>query len=845
MNYSKNSIIKKHKTLVSARRKLSTKLIINFFRIFVLAILLLGAVGISVGLGMASGILEGTPDVEAISIAPSGVSTTIYDVDGNEIEKLVASGSNRIPVSIDQVPDCLQKAFIGIEDERFYKHNGIDVKGILRSGVEFVLAGKKQGASTITQQLLKNNVFVNGGNESSLGELIKRKIQEQYLAVELEKVQSKTVILENYLNTINLGAGCYGVQAASLRYFNKDVSELNISESAVIAAITQNPYKYNPITHPEENVKRREDVLDKMKEFNYISQEEYDEAINDNVYDRIQTVSVETEQNNTPYSYFVDELISQILKDLQEQKGYTYEQASNLLYSGGLNIYSTQDQQIQEICDRQTSNPDNYPDNIYYSFDWRWSVQRADGSVENFSNVDLTYYYKNLLGQADFKLIFDNMEDIQGCIDGFKAEYFKEGDTELGEKCLYSLQPQVSFTVMDQKTGHILAIVGGRGTKETSLSLNRATHSPRQPGSCFKVLAAFAPAIDACDMTLATVYNDEPYNYSNGRPVNNWYKGGYRGLNPIRTAIRDSMNVIAVRCITDVTPALSFEYLLNFGFTSLVDEMELADGSIVSDINQATALGGLTRGVYNEELTAAYAAIANNGMYIEPVYYTKVTDSNGRIILEANPEIRKVIEEETAYQLTSAMHDVVTEGTGKLANIDNQYVAGKTGTTSDNYDIWFAGYTDYLTASIWSGFDEKMDLEKYCGSTSYHNKLWSIIMKEIHDAKGYTYEEPEKPDSVVEATVCTNCGYLAIEGVCGTRTEVFSDKNIPTESCKCHLQYTICTVSGKLAGDNCPAETRQTVTHATTFQGKNSYDSDAVYALPSEIQNGVCIIHTP
>lgn len=211
----------------------------------------------------------------------------------------------------------------------------------------------------------------------------------------------------------------------------------------------------------------------------------------------------------------------------------------------------------------------------------------------------------------------------------------------------------------------------------------------------------------------------------------------------------------------------------------------------------------------------------------------------------ANPEIRKVIEEETAYQLTSAMHDVVTEGTGKLANIDNQYVAGKTGTTSDNYDIWFAGYTDYLTASIWSGFDENMDLEKYCGSTSYHNKLWSIIMKEIHDAKGYTYEEPEKPDSVVEATVCTNCGYLAIEGVCGTRTEVFSDKNIPTESCKCHLQYTICTVSGKLAGDNCPAETRQTVTHATTFQGKNSYDSDAVYALPSEIQNGVCIIHTP
>lgn len=321
MNYSKDSIVKKHKKLVSARRKLSTKLIINIFRIFMLLVLLTGAVGISVGLGMASGILEGTPDVEAISIAPLGVSTTVYDCDGNEIEKLVASGSNRIPVSIDQVPDCLQKAFVSIEDERFYKHNGIDAKGILRAGVQFLLYGDMQGASTITQQLLKNNAFTNGGNESSMGELIKRKIQEQYLAVELEKVQSKTVILENYLNTINLGSGCYGVQAAALRYFNKDVSELNISESAVIAAITQNPTKYNPINHPEYNVQRRGEVLKKMKENGYITEEEYQEALNDNVYDRIQIISVETEQDNTPYSYFVDELISQILSELQEQKG--------------------------------------------------------------------------------------------------------------------------------------------------------------------------------------------------------------------------------------------------------------------------------------------------------------------------------------------------------------------------------------------------------------------------------------------------------------------------------------------------------------------------------------------
>lgn len=845
MNYSKSSLVKKHKKLVSSGRRISTKLLINIFRICMLLILLVGAVGVSLGLGMASGILEGTPDVQEISIAPSGVSTTIYDSEGNEIEKLVASGSNRIPVSLDKVPECLRNAFVSIEDERFYEHNGIDIKGILRAGVSFVQNGDMQGASTITQQLLKNNVFANGGNETSFGELIKRKVQEQYLAVELEKNQSKAVILENYLNTINLGAGCYGVQAASKRYFNKDVSELNVSESAVIAAITQNPTRYNPINYPENNATRRAKVLKNMKKNGYITEEEYQAALSDDVYERIQIVSIESEEDNSPYSYFVDELISQVLEGLQKQKGYTYEQASNLLYSGGLSIFSTQDMQMQEIVDRETADPANYPNKVYYSFDWKWSVQRADGSVEHYSNVDLTYYYKNLQGDSTFKIIFKEKEDAEACINTFKQEYTKEGDVVLGENIMYSLQPQVSFTVIDQKTGYVKALVGGRGEKQTSLSLNRATHSPRHPGSCFKVLASFAPAIDALDLSLATVYNDAPYNYATGRPVQNWYKS-YWGLSTIRRAIEQSMNIVAVKAITDVTPELAYEYLLNFGLTSLVGEEDSDKYGGVHDVTQATALGGLTKGVYNEEMTAAYAAIANGGTYIEPVYYTKVTDSNGRIILESNPQTRQVISADTAYQLTNAMHDVVTSGTGKLANIDNQYVAGKTGTSTDNYDIWFSGYTTHLTASIWSGFDENTDLEKYCGSSSFHNRLWSKIMKEIHDAKGYTYEEPEKPDTVVEATVCTSCGYLAKEGVCDSvRTEVFGANNVPTESCKCHIKYTICTLSGKLAGDYCPAELQETRFYQTIFSGTNSYDEDSVYALPSEIQNGMCILHTP
>lgn len=843
MNYSRDGIVKKHKQLISTGRRLSTKLVINLFRILVLAILLLGAVGISAGLGVVSGILKDTPEAAQISIAPLGVSTTIYDNEGNEIEKLVGSGSNRIPVTLSQVPKHLQYAFVDIEDERFYEHNGVDIKGILRAGKEFVVSGDMQGASTITQQLLKNNVFTNGGNESNFGELIKRKIQEQYLAIEVEKVQSKDVILENYLNTINLGSGCYGVQAASNRYFGKDVSALTVSESAVIAAITQNPNGskgYNPIYHPENNARRRATILKNMYKNGHITEQEYQDALADNVYDRIQAVSMQQDEEVSPYSYFVDELIVQVIEAFQKQKGYSYEQAQNILYNSGLKIYSTQDTQIQEICDRETSNPDNYPGKIYYSFDWRWSVQRADGTVENFSNVDLVYYFKNLLGQSDFRLVYANKDNIQVDIDAFKNEYSREGDVSLGENIMYSLQPQVSFTVMDQRTGEIKAIVGGRGEKQTSLSLNRATHSARHPGSCFKVLAAYAPAMDAKDVSLATVFDDAPFNYDTGRPVNNWYNS-YWGLRDARQGITFSMNILAVKAISYVSPEVAYDYLLRFGFTTLVDEKEY------TDVTQSTALGGLTYGVYNEELTAAYAALANGGEYIEPVYFTKVTDSTGRIILEANPEKRQVVDEDTAYLLTDAMHDVVTAkgATGLLANISDQYVVGKTGTSSNDYDIWFAGYTDYLTASIWSGFDENTDLTKYVGNTSYHNRLWSKIMSQVHAVKGYEYREFEKPDTVVEVNVCNYCGYPASEGQTETHTELFSAKRVPDEKCKCYTSYEICTLSGKLAGEHCPAETRQVMTYRTTFSGGLcSYDPETVYKLPSDITNAVCILHT-
>ena len=857
MNFGKNNVIKKHKDLVSTPKRLKTKVIVTLFKVALFAVvLLIGATGF-LGLGVIKGILDGAPNIENINIAPVGEATKIYDCDGNLMDTLITDGSNRVPVSLDKIPVYLRYAFIDIEDERFETHNGIDIKAIFRAAYQTLLQGDAQGGSTITQQLLKNNVFESGGFENSKGALMKRKIQEIYLALQLEENISKDIILENYLNTINLGSGCYGVQAASQRYFNKDVSELTLSESDVIADITQNPYGYNPIYHPDENAKRRARVLEYMQKNGHITDAEYKEALADNVYDRIQQTSVIT-ADNSPYSYFVDELIKQVINDLQEQKAYSYTQAWNALYSGGLKIYSTQDSTMQQICDEETNNDENYPDDIYYSFEWALSVSLPEpdeyGNKQiNYSQYSIVSYYRKVLGDKDFKLIFRNKEDIQACIDTFKQEVMKEGVTSLGERLTITIQPQVSFTIMDQSTGYVKAIVGGRGEKTGSLSLNRATTAKRQPGSCFKVLAAYAPAIDRYGYTLASVIEDSPFYYSSGRLVNNWWDKNtslpasertYRGLQNFRYAIANSMNVMTVKLLVAITPDAGFEYLKDFGFTTLIESRKNDDGTYDTDINESLALGGLTDGVTNMELCAAYAAIANGGEYTEPIYYTRVLDNSGRVILEKEPQTHQVLKESTAYILTQAMHEVVTTGTGTTANVENMYVAGKTGTTSSSYDIWFAGYTPYLTATIWSGFDEN----KALGNTSYHLTIWRKIMSRINEAKGYSYAEFKQPDSVVTAQVCAKCGLLPINGLCDRDpeknmiiTEYFAVGTVPTETCVCHEERKICVDSGMPATDKCPNTT--TNVYRVRYQGKDGTTWDTPYVFPENAEGSYCNLH--
>ena len=789
MNYGYRETISKQKNLVSTGQRLSKKSLVVFFKILLYILLLICITGCALVFGIVRGIIDAAPDIQDVSIVPSSYSTTVYNNKEKEIAKLVTSGSNRIKVSIDQVPDNLKWAFIDTEDARFYEHNGIDIQGIGRAVVVAITTlNPSEGASTITQQVLKNNVFTDWTSEETLGDQVKRKLQEQYLAIQLEKVTKKETILETYLNTINLGSNTLGVQAASHRYFDKDVSDLTLSECAVIAGITQNPAAYNPIYHPKANAKRRKKILKNMLDASHITKDEYNEAMKDDVYSRIQSVDNQITQSNNVYSYFVDEVVSQVMSDLQEQKGYTYTQAYNAVYSGGLKIYTTQDSKIQKICNKELSNAENYPNTVSYSINWAWTIQHADGTTENYSESYINYYHKVLLNESSFKLIFSTKEAAKECVKQYKKYLYPDGladdDVEY-ETLYYTPQPQASFTVMDQYTGYVKAIVGGRGSKKVSLGLDRATQSTRQPGSTFKVLSTYAPAIDTMGYTLTTKIKDEPFNYSNGRPVKNWYSG-YRGTVTVRKAIADSMNVCAVKTLTEITPQLGFDYLLNFGFTTLVQNRTEKDGSVVSDIQQPLALGGITDGITNLEITAAYATIANQGTYTRPVFYSKVVDSNGRILLDnTTPTTHTVLKSSTASLLTQGMTSVITEGTGKACALtDGMPVSGKTGTTSSAYDLWFCGYTPYLTASIWTGYDENKELGS---DQAYHERLWSKIMSQIDQVKGYKIKDFEMSDGVEEVTLCSSSGALAIEGVCPhTYTEYFSKDTAPTNKCSYH-----------------------------------------------------------
>ena len=834
MNYGKNATKRRVQKLDKKSTKVRHKFGVIFWKCILVLVIIVGVVGISSGVGVMKGIIDSAPDISEIDVTPTGYSTTVLASDGTEISTLVASGANRKYVTIDEIPQSLQDAFVAIEDERFYEHNGIDMQSILRAAATGIAHGFhfSQGGSTITQQLIKNNVLTTWTSESSFIESLQRKIQEQYLAVELEKkVDDKKWILENYMNSINLGANTLGVQAASEKYFGKDVSELTLSESAVIAGITQNPAKYNPITHPDQNAERREKVLNNMLEQGYISQSEYDEAMDDDVYDRISEHNAVDDTSIN--SYFVDALIDDVFSDLID-KGYSETEAYKMIYQGGLTIQSTQDLELQKICDEEANNLDNYPTTPKYSFTLYFQVKSSDGTLTSYSNQTMLSYYKKATNNEDYSINFDTEDECYAAIAQYEQDVLNPGDeiVEGSEYVTITLQPQVALTLMDQSTGEVKAMVGGRGDKSGNRTWNRATDTCRQPGSTFKIIGCYAAALDAGGLTLASVQDDAPFTVGSKQFHN--YDNSYRGYTNLRTAITNSINIVTVKTLQEIGVDLGYEYAENFGITTLTD----------TDKNLSLALGGLTKGVTNIELTGAYATIANSGTYLEPKLYTVVYDHDGNVLLDKSDtqDTRQVLKDTTAWLLTDAMKDVMTSGTGTRAYFGSTMAqAGKSGTTTSNRDCLWAGYTPYYTCVVWGGYD---DNSKQAGSnTTYPKNIWKAVMSRVHE--GLEYKDFPTPSGITSATVCSKSGLLPIEGTCDSDprgsmliTEYFDASTVPSDLCDHHVTLTICNDTGTLANAYCP-----NTTTSVYIVGGEEGTADSDYLAREDLLNSQCTIH--
>lgn len=648
-------------------------------------------------------------DLDVSSLSMKFNSVIYYtDDDGQEqvLQKL-ASEENREWVDMDSIPEYLSEAFVAIEDQRFYKHEGVDWKRTIGAALNWLLpGGDSYGGSTITQQLVKN---MTDDDDYS----VKRKVTEIMRALTLEKkVGSKNTILELYMNIIYFGKNAYGVQTAAKTYFNKPVSELDLAECALIAGLTQNPAAYNPFKYPDDAKERQEAVLYKMYSEGYISKSEYNEAVNEQLVYEENTTGT---KNNRAYSYFTDMVIADVVNDLQEQLGYSETYARTVVNSGGLSIYSTVDMDVQETMESVYEDSSNFP-----------SISE-DG-----------------------------------------------------------IRPESAMIVLDPTNGQIRGVVGGRGEKTESLVLNRATQSKRSPGSSIKPLSIYAPAIDQGLITPYSVVTDMPVFELDGSAWPRNENRVYAGQTTIMQGVADSTNTVAVQVLKMLTPQSAYNFLTDkLGFTTL---------SSNSDVDYAPmALGGLTNGATVREMAQAYTALANYGYYSEAISYTKVVDANGETILsnEEN-EPTQVFEhpESTPYYMNDLLTNVVEDGTGKLAAIDGIDVAGKTGTTTDNKDRWFAGYTPYYVGVCWFGYDERYGLPSLSPNPAV--AAWSEVMDELHEDKpDKSFDEPAE-DTFVEAEYCLDSG-LGPERACygdvrGSRVETgwFYVDDVPEEECDLH-----------------------------------------------------------
>jgi penicillin-binding protein 1A len=734
-------------------------------------------------------------------------NSQILDKDGNKYQDFQAS-ENREVVSIDKIPEHVQNAFIAIEDERFYSHGGVDLQGIARALLGIASSGSLEGpgGSTITQQLIKLTHLTSD-------KTITRKLQEIILANRLERIYTKQQILEAYLNKINLSQA-WGVQAAAKTYFNKDVSQLDVAQGAMLAAMPKSPTYYDPYVYVTDasgnttisvgsdgryalnpkNQERAIIILDKMLELGDIDQSQHDSAQSEIENNNVGLTYVEREIS---YSYFTDSLYEQLLSDLEDKKGMSEDDASDYLLNGGLTIYSTVDQKVQTSMEEAAADDNLFPSQ---------SSAAAQASAA------------------------------------------KSADT--GEAVNYV--PQVGMTIIDNATGSVAGIVGGRD-KKTNLSLNRATQ-PFQPGSSTKPLTTYGPGLDTGTITLGTVYNDVPISYEGWTPQN--AEQTFKGLTTVRQGIVHSTNTIAVQSCIATGLEVCASYAEKVGL-SINREDNL-------DVNPASlALGGYSKGQTTLAMASAYSSFPNSGVHKSYAFYTKVTDSSGNVILQNDTTDTQVYKAQTAYLITDVLKQVVSGGTATI-NISGQPVAGKTGTTDEERHAWLCGYTPYYTMAVWYGYDENtvetsagtytLNIGLIGGSKPGPAAMFERVMNEINaDLPSGSF--PDNPGGITTATIDNKSGKLAtsLSSAAGSAiSEMFIDGTVPTASDDAHTQVQICSVSGARPNSYCPASTITTGVFLTI--PKNIYPTgitpvnanyvgsgDAGLLAPSE--SDVCTVH--
>ncbi|RRF96688.1 MAG: glycosyl transferase [Lachnospiraceae bacterium] len=830
MDFSRTYVKNHNSPRIRKRLAAQNRFIHSLIKTILILILIVLALSIAGAAYYVKSQIDKLPDISAVNISPSKNKTRIVDTDGRILATLSAGGTEREYVSLKKIPKDLQHAIVAVEDERFYEHNGADIRSNIRAIFTGLVNGGNfsQGASTITQQLLDITYFSTKTEDKGFVDRLDHKIQQEYLAVQLERVKSKDQILEKYLNTLNLGRNTLGVEAAAERYFNKDVSKLNLSECTVLAAIARNPTKYNPINHRKNNALRREKVLKTMLDQGYITRKSYQKAIDDDVYSRIASENYEDEEKS---SYFEDALTEQVVGDLKRQLGLTETEAFMKLYTGGLKIYATQSKSIQNIVDKEVDRKANYPGGTKYSLSFSLTVEKENGTTKNYNEKTMLKYYRGR--DKAYTLNYKSKEEAKKAYAAYRKQMTADGKVPEGGECInYMLEPQTAVTIIDQKTGEVRAVSGGRGDRENGRTLNRATDTVRQPGSTFDILSAYAPAIDAAGETLATVEDDAPMTYQNGQKLKNYDKR-YRGFTTIRDAVTSSVNVVAVKTLTKIGTGLGYQYVKDFGISTLRD----------GDNNESLALGGLTRGVKNIELAAAYGTIANGGYYRRPVYYTTIEDSTGKVILDTtNDKGHRVLKQSTAWLLTSAMEDAINKGSGINASFDGMTLAGKSGMTTDNRDLLLAGYSPYYTCVVTGGCDDDSPQK----DTSYTTKIWKSIMQQIHMDKSYKIFK--RPAGIVSANICRKSGKLPEENVCNKDPrgsmvvkEYFTADTVPTETCDHHVKLDICKISGLPAGDFCP---KSDIVKEVFITGGSPGTEDSKYMISADDMLRTCNIHT-